>query len=103
VVEGKQFASEQHHNQCVGVLSPPIVELLQKDLGVPFPDHLIRALSAYVLHTPHSQIVLDGQAEPSIALRRIQFDAYMLDAVRERGIEILPARVTDLEFHTDRW
>jgi flavin-dependent dehydrogenase len=102
-VEGKQFAGEQHHNQCVGVLSPPIAELLQGELGVPFPRHLVRgAITGYVLHTPRRQIILDGEAEPSMALRRIQFDAYMLDAVRERGIEILRARVTGLEFHADR-
>jgi flavin-dependent dehydrogenase len=103
VVEGKQFAGEQHHNQCVGVLSPPVMELIQGRLGVPFPCHLIRgSITGYVLHTPHRQIVLDGQAEPSIALRRVQFDAYMLDAIREREIEILHARVTALEFHADR-
>ncbi len=103
VVEGKQFAGEQHHNQCVGVLSPPVMELFQTDLGIPFPRHLIRdTITGYVLHTPRRQIILDGQAEPSVTLRRIQFDAYMLEAVRECGIEILQARVTDLEFHADR-
>lgn len=103
VVEGKQFAGEQHHNQCVGVLSPPVMELIQEDLGVPFPCHLVRGdITGYVLHTPRRQLILDGQAEPSLALRRVQFDAYMLEAVRQRGIELLPARVTGLEFHADR-
>ncbi len=103
VVEGKHFAGEQHHNQCAGVLSPPIVELLQDELAVPFPHHLSRgAITGYVLHTARRQIVLDGEAEPSVALRRVQFDAYMLDVTRQRGIEVLSARATGLEFHADR-
>jgi flavin-dependent dehydrogenase len=103
VVEGKRFAGEQHHNQCAGVLSPPIVELLQDKLAVPFPHHLIRRIiTGYVLHTSHRQLILDGEAEPSIALRRIQFDAYMLDMTRQRGVEVLSARATGLEFHADR-
>ena len=103
VVEGKRFAGEQHHNQCAGVLSPPVVKLLQDKLAVPFPHHLSRrTITGYVLHTPHRQLILDEEAEPSIALRRIQFDAYMLDMTRQRGIEVLSARATGLEFHADR-
>lgn len=103
VVEGKQFAGEQHHNQCVGVLSPPIAELLESELGVPFPHRLCRgAITEYVLHTPRRELVLEGEGEPSVALRRVQFDAYMLATARERGIEVLCGRVTGLEFHTDR-
>lgn len=103
MVEGKQFAGEQHHNQCAGVLSPPIVALLEHKLEVPFPHQLSRtAVTGYVLHTPRREIVLDGEAEPSVALRRIQFDAYMLEAARVRGVEVIPARATGLEFHADR-
>jgi flavin-dependent dehydrogenase len=103
VVEGKQFAGHQQYNQCAGVLSPPIVELIEGDLGVPFPHHLGHVtITGYVLHTAHSEIVLDGEAEPSIALRRVEFDAYLLEAARARGIDILCARVTGLEFHANR-
>ncbi|MCL4504794.1 MAG: hypothetical protein M1434_04370 [Chloroflexi bacterium] len=103
VVEGKQFTGHQQYNQCAGVLSPPIVELIEGDLGVPFPHSLGHVMiTGYVLHTARSEIVLDGEAEPSIALRRVEFDAYLLEAARERGIDILSARVTGLEFHTDR-
>jgi flavin-dependent dehydrogenase len=103
VVEGKQFAGEQHNNLCTGVLSPPIVELMERDLSVPFPHPLSRgAVTGYVLHAARREIVLDGKAEPSVALRRVHYDAYMLDAARERGIEIVCARVTGLEFHAGR-
>ncbi len=103
LVEGKQFAGEQHHNQCAGVLSPPLAELLEGQLGVPFPNHLSRgAITGYVLHVGARQLVLDGHSETSVAMRRVQFDAYMLETARQRGVEVLHARVTDLEFHADR-
>lgn len=103
LVEGKQFAGERQYNQCAGVLSPPIAELIERDLGVPFPHKLSRgAITGYVLHTARREIVLDGEAEPSIALRRVQFDAYMLDVARERGVEVICVRATGLEFHADR-
>lgn len=103
LVEGKQFSGEHQYNQCAGVLSPPIADILEHDLGIPFPYHLCqRSITGYVLHTPRRQVVLDGEVEPSLALRRVQFDAFMLEAATQRGIEITQARVTDLEFHPDR-
>ncbi len=102
VIESKQFAGEHHYNQCVGVLSPPLPRLLEEDLDLPFPHHLARgAITGYVLHTAGESILLDGTAEPSISVRRVQFDAYMLEAVRARGIQVVPARAMDLEFHAD--
>ncbi len=103
VVEGKHFEGEQHYNQCAGVLSPPLPTLMEERLGVPFPNHLSRGqISEYVLHTDGETLVLSGGGEPSIALRRVQFDAYMLETARRRGIRIHQARVVDLEFHADR-
>ena len=102
IIEGKQFSGEQHYNQCAGVLSPPLPELLETELDIPFPYDLTREeISGYVLHTDREQITLSENGQPSIALRRIQFDAYMLDKARERGIEVLPARAVDVEFHND--
>ncbi len=103
LVESKQFDEEQHYNQCVGVLSPPIVELFRDELNVPFPQHLCQTtIAGYILHTARRQITLEGDAGASLALRRVQFDAYMLACARERGVEILRARATGLEFHADR-
>lgn len=103
LLEGKQFAGEQQHNQCAGVLSPPIIELMQDKMCVPFPYHLSRStIQGYIVHTSQQALILDGDTEPSLALRRVQFDAYMLEAARQYGVEILPARATDLEFHADR-
>lgn len=103
IIEEKHFAGERHHNQCVGVLSPPVAELIAHDLGVAFPFHLSQVeITGYVLHTTRRQIVLDGEAEPSIALRRVQFDEYMLAAAEQHGVEVMDGRVTDLEFHADQ-
>jgi len=103
LLEGKMFADERHHNQCAGVLSPPIDRLFKEALCLPIPTHLSRdAIHGYVLHTDRRSVILDGDAEPSMAVRRVQFDAYMLEAARLRGAEVLSARATDLEFHADR-
>ncbi len=103
LVEGKQFSGALHYNQCAGVLSPPIVEMLQNQLGVPFPRHLSqRTISSYTLHTPRRQILLEGAGEPSEALRRVQFDEYMLQAAVKRGVTVMNARMTDFELHENR-
>ena len=102
IIEGKQFVGEMHYNQCVGVISPPLPELLYERLDVRFPYRLCRSqICSYVIHTAREQIKLDDEEEPSNALRRVQYDAYMLDAVKQRGISIIPARAYDLEFHDD--
>ena len=103
IVEGKKFLPEQHYNQCTGVLSPPIIGLVEDSLGIPFPYHLQRTvISGYILHTRKSKIILDGEADPAISLRRVHFDAYMLEEARAIGIEITHARLTGLEFHANQ-
>ena len=103
LIEGKQFKGEKHYNQCVGVLSPPLPELLENELGIPFPHHLCLVnIQGYVLHSTREQIALTGDDEDSFALRRVQFDQYMLYKVMDHGIEIFPGRAVDLEFHPDR-
>ena len=90
IVEGKQFLGEHHYNQCVGVLSPPLPSIMRDELALRFPEHLVRGkISGYLLHSGKEALTLSGSAEPSISLRRVQFDAYMLDAARERGISVL--------------
>lgn len=103
LIEGKQFLDEKHYNQCVGVLSPPLPSLMEKDLGVDFPLNLCQVeILGYVLHSSSEQIKLDGEDGDSYALRRVQFDQYMLEKVKDRGIYVFPARAVDLEFHPDR-
>ena len=59
IYEGKTFTGETHHNQCVGVLSPPLEDVLKEGLGVGFPHHLIqRRVTKYVLHSDRQAIIL---------------------------------------------
>ncbi|UCD99606.1 MAG: hypothetical protein JSV42_02430 [Chloroflexota bacterium] len=103
LIEGKQFIHEKHYNQCVGVLSPPLPELLENELGIPFPMQLcLVEIQGYVLHSSGEQIILQGAGDDSFAMRRVQFDQYMLNQVYKAGIEVFNARAVDLEFHTDR-
>jgi flavin-dependent dehydrogenase len=103
IVEGKQFVGEMHYNQCVGVLSPPLPDLLWDYLEVKFPYHLSHSeISRYVLHTAREQITLSDNGQPSIALRRVQYDAYMLEQAQKQGITVIPARAMDMEFHDDK-
>lgn len=101
ILESKEFAGERHHNQCAGVLSPPLAELLESDLGIAFPRQLVRSvIEAYVLHAEGGSLSLRDPSVVSHAVRRVQFDAFMLDQARERGVSVIPARAVDLEFHS---
>lgn len=99
VYEGKTFAGERHYNQCVGVVSPPIVHILEGELGVPFPWHLVqRRITGYVLHGERRSLSLtDTSDEPSYALRRVTFDGYLMEQVQAAGARVIHSRVTDLE------
>jgi flavin-dependent dehydrogenase len=102
IIEGKEFSTKRHHNQCVGVLSPPLPSLLEDTLGIQFPTNIcIGEIERYILYNGSEQIRLNDEGEPSIAVRRVQFDAYMLDQASTRGIRIHPARAVDLEFHAN--
>jgi flavin-dependent dehydrogenase len=102
LIEGKTFEGETHFNQCAGVLSPPLSKLLEENLKISFPNELVQEeIQGYILHAGNEQVKLDEVDEPSLSLRRVNFDAYMLDAVKQRGIPVWPTRMTDLEFHAN--
>ena len=101
--EGKVFSGlAPHYNQCAGVLSPPIEQILWQKLQVPFPWHLVqRRLTGYILHSDRCQLLLTGDNEICYVVRRVQFDDYLLEQAAARGVEVIHSRVTDLEFHAD--
>ena len=69
LLESKQFKGERHYNQCVGVLTPPLPDLLENQLKVPFPHHLcLMEIDGYVLHSDDQEIFLGGDNELSFAL-----------------------------------
>lgn len=103
IYEGKIFEGERQFNQCVGVLSPPIKEIMERELNISFPYSLVqRVIKGYVLHTDSNQIILDGEGEPSYAIRRIKFDEYLMNKALESGIKVINARAVDLEFFSDK-
>ncbi len=99
--EFKHFGERApHYNQCVGVLSPPVVSILEEKLSVPFPHHLAtRTITDYVLHSEGEALPLQEEEEPSYAFRRTQFDHYMLERARAEGVEVVEAHVVDFELH----
>jgi len=99
--EPKQFG--RHHNQCAGVVVQEDTQRLLAQCGVQFPQGLVqRTVSGYVLHARDQQIALqpDEGGTLSVALRRVELDTHLLAEAASAGAEVLPDRVTDLEFGT---
>ncbi|HEX8181065.1 MAG TPA: GNAT family N-acetyltransferase [Pyrinomonadaceae bacterium] len=106
IFEGKDF--NVHANQCVGVLSPPIEEVLARELEVHLPPALIkRQIFGYRLHGTRENLLLTGhgataatpgQGHATYAVERAHFDRFMLDHARELGAQVVESRVTGVEF-----
>jgi flavin-dependent dehydrogenase len=97
--EPKDFGA--HYNQCAGVLSPPIQGLLQRELDLSLPPGMLqRKIRGYVLHGERE--ILDMAAlddgEATYAVRRVQFDRFLLDTAEKAGVQVERSRVYDLEF-----
>jgi flavin-dependent dehydrogenase len=100
--EPKQFG--HHYNQCFGVISPPILDILRDEFGIEVPQEmLLREITGYVLHSKHSSLTLRDEEghEVSYALRRAEFDRLLFEEARKRGVQIQRSRVTYIEFHPE--
>ncbi len=106
IFEGKDFGV--HANQCVGVLSPPVEDVLARELDVHLPARIIkRQIFGYRLHGAHENLLLTGhgasasdvrKGRATYAVERAEFDQFMLDRARELGAEVVDSRVTGVEF-----
>jgi flavin-dependent dehydrogenase len=77
-------------------------QVLERELGIPFPRHLVRAeIEEYVLHAWHASVALRGEGVTSSAVRRVLFDSFMIEQARDHGVVVVPARAEDVEFHAD--
>ena len=84
-------------NQCSGVLSPPIYEIMTEQLGIEFPDYLVQKhIIGYHLHGSHRTISLDEPYGSSYAVRRVMFDNYMTEQALAHGCRLNIAKVTDI-------
>ena len=97
-----QDGAEPYHdmgwNQCVGVLSPPIYEILTKRLEVEFPNHLVqRYIIGYQLHGQRETTMLDEPEGASYVLRRITFDDYMMAQAQACGVQVISGEVSNIE------
>ncbi len=100
--EGKDF--ERHYNQCAGVLSPPIEQLLGGRLGIELPyDIFKRQIYGYRLHAGGKEILLVGEhrSGPTYTVRRVQFDSFLIARAASEGVEVVRGRVTGIDFPTD--
>lgn len=85
IFEGKDF--NVHANQCVGVLSPPIEEVLARDLDVHLPRALIKQqIFGYRLHGERENVLLMGHSahaseaghgQATYAVERAEFDRFL--------------------------
>ncbi len=99
--EGKIFESSTHYNQCAGVLSSPILEIFETQLRIPFPRELVqRQITGYILHSDHEEIAMKKEGDITYAVRRVNFDDYLLKRAKEKGVEVIHSRVTDVEFNS---
>jgi flavin-dependent dehydrogenase len=97
--EGKDF--ERHYNQCAGVLSPPIEELLQCRLDVELPYEIFkRQIFGYRLHAGNKEILLVGphRGGATYTVRRVVFDRFMLSCAEKTGAQVIHGRVTAIDF-----
>lgn len=96
--EGKNF--DEHYNQCVGVLSPPLERMLKDELKLDLPEELIKQkIIAYQLRGRKKEIELKDlpAAEPTYTVRRSTLDIMLLERARCLGVQVFPSRATYAE------
>ncbi len=97
--EPKDFGA--HYNQCAGVLSPPIQGVLRHELDIILPPTMLqRKIAGYVLYGENEILDMPAQddGEATYAVRRVQFDRFLLDAAEKAGVQVERSRVYDIEF-----
>ncbi|MFC1726767.1 NAD(P)/FAD-dependent oxidoreductase [candidate division KSB1 bacterium] len=98
LIEPKTFG--MHYNQCVGVLNPQIIKLLD-DIGITFPETMIqRNIEGYHLNVNGQEISLpsEGHDDISYALRRKDFDSYMMGHAFEAGVQVVRGEVVTFDY-----
>lgn len=102
IFEPKTFGT--HYNQCLGVLSPPLLELLENWYGITLPEGILqRRIEGYVLHSGGLDIELVEEKGKGVtwAARRVELDRFLLEKAQEFGAQVVKSRVTNLEFHPE--
>ena len=94
IFEQKSFREPRQYNQCIGVLSPPLENILKEKLGVDLAKHLLlKEIEGYCLHSDVLSLNLDGKDHgKTYAVSRADFDALMLEEAEKSGAEVLPSK-----------
>ena len=98
IVEPKIFGI--HFNQCVGVVSPGILPLLD-DLELKFPYELVqRKILGYHLNSDDEDIYLpsDKHDDISFALRRNELDDFLIKTAKKHGVEIIQGEALAFDY-----
>ena len=103
VFEHKKFSEHRHYNQCIGVLSPPLENIIKDELDLVIPDELIlNEIDGYCLHSDRLSLNLEGvEKGRSLSVKRSRFDAFMLEEAEKAGAEVMHNRVTGIEVHPE--
>ncbi len=98
IYEYKTF-DENVHNECACILSSSTKIILEKELGIPFPDDLIKSrINGYCLHWKDEVIKLEGKSDDELyGMLRWEFDKYMLKKANSAGATVISSPVTDIE------
>jgi len=102
IFEPKEYGTQ--YNQCMGVLSPPILNILENELEIKLPESMLqRKILGYVLYSGNHHIDLVDQKsnEISWAIRRVELDKFLLKVAEERGCKVIKVRATNVEFHPE--
>lgn len=99
VFEQKRFNEGRQFNQCIGVLSPPLEDILRDQLGLELPESMLRKkIEGYHLHSDRMDLALDGKEHGSTyAVSRSEFDEFLFDQAVSAGVEINHNRITGME------
>ncbi len=99
IFEQKKFEEHRQYNQCIGVLSPPLEDILRENLGLELPADMIqKEIAGYCLHSDNRSLDLNGEeGGKSYAVKRSKFDAFMMLKAEEAGAEVVHNKVTAVE------
>ncbi|MEK9629384.1 MAG: NAD(P)/FAD-dependent oxidoreductase [Nitrospinota bacterium] len=103
IFEHKKFSEHRHYNQCIGVLSPPLEDILKTEFDLAIPEHLIlNEIEGYCLHSDRLSLNLEGEEQGrSLSVKRSKFDAFLLEEAEKAGATVVHNRVTGIEVHPD--
>jgi flavin-dependent dehydrogenase len=103
IFEHKKFSEHRHYNQCIGVLSPPLEDILKDEFDLVIPDDLILSeIEGYCLHSDRLDLNLVGEETGrSVSVKRSKFDAFMLEEAEKAGATIVHNRVTGIEINPE--